>query len=72
MKGKKNKQELQEAASLIEDITHESIDKRVGAAKKIAFIAEVLGGERVKSELLPFLRKCTILSKQKSLMMRLQ
>lgn len=48
MKGKKSKQEVQEASSLINDFTDEKIEKRVNAAKNVAFIADVLGGERVK------------------------
>lgn len=59
MKGKRSKQEVQEASLLISDLTDESLEKRVNAAKNLRFIAEVLGSERAKSELLPFLRKGT-------------
>lgn len=57
MKGKRSKQEVQEASLLISDLTDESLEKRVAAAKSLRFIAEVLGPERTKSELIPFLRK---------------
>ncbi len=57
MKGKKSKQEVQEASILINDLTDEAVEKRVNAARSIRFIAEVLGSERIKSELIPFLRK---------------
>lgn len=49
MKPKKSKQEVQEASSLINDFTDENIEKRINAAKNIVFIAEVLGGERIKN-----------------------
>jgi hypothetical protein len=48
---------VQEASILINDLTDESVEKRVGAARSIRFIAEVLGSERVRSELIPFLKK---------------
>ena len=70
MKAKRSKQELQEAASLIEDITHDNIEKRMAAARKVGFIAEVLGGDRVKSELIPFLRKGSSEMRQKWSTMR--
>lgn len=57
MKAKKSKQEVQDASSLINDFTDENIEKRVNAAKNVAFIADVLGGERVKAELIPFLKE---------------
>jgi hypothetical protein len=57
MKGKRSKQEVQEASLLISDLTDDSLEKRINAAKNLRFIAEVLGSDRIKSELLPFLRK---------------
>lgn len=59
MKAKKSKQEVQEASTLISDFTDENIEKRIHAAKNIIFVAEVLGGERVKNELIPFLKEGT-------------
>jgi|JI9StandDraft_2_1071091.scaffolds.fasta_scaffold537801_1 hypothetical protein len=58
MKAKKSKQEVQEVTTLINDFSDENIEKRVNAAKNVVFIAEVLGGERVKAELIPFLKEC--------------
>ncbi len=49
MKAKRSKQEVQEASSLISDFSDDSIEKRINAAKNICFIAEILGGERVKA-----------------------
>lgn len=72
MKGKRSKQEVQEASLLINDLTDESLDKRVNAAKNLRFIAEVLGSDRVKSELLPFLRKGNYLLTQRSFSIREQ
>ena len=57
MKGKRSKQDVQEASMFISDLTDESLEKRVNAAKNLRFIAEVLGSDRIKTELLPFLRK---------------
>jgi hypothetical protein len=56
MKGKRSKQEVQDATQLISDFSDDSVEKRVSASKSIRLIAEVLGGERVKSELIPFLK----------------
>lgn len=56
MKPKKTKQEVLDASSLISDFADENIDKRINAAKKLPFIAEVLGAERVKNELIPYLK----------------
>lgn len=65
MKGKRSKQEVQEASIFISDLTDESLEKRVNAARNLRFIAEVLGSDRIKTELLPFLRKCTHAHTQK-------
>lgn len=44
MKPKKSKQEVLDASALISDFTDENIEKRINAAKKLPFIAEILGG----------------------------
>ena len=49
MKGKKSKQEMQEASALIADFTHELKENRINAARRILFIGEVLGPERIKN-----------------------
>lgn len=49
MKPKRSKQEVQEAAALINDFTDENIDKRINAARNVHLIGEVLGGERIKA-----------------------
>ena len=49
MKGKRSKQEVQEASMFISDLTDESLEKRVNAAKNLRFIAEVLGSDRIKT-----------------------
>jgi hypothetical protein len=56
MKPKASKQMVQEASSLISDFTDENKDKRINASKRIPFVGEILGGDRIKSELIPFLR----------------
>jgi hypothetical protein len=56
MKPKRSKQEVQDATQLISDFSDETVEKRINASKSIRLIAEILGGERVKSELIPFLK----------------
>lgn len=49
MKGKRTKQEVQEASTLIADLSEDNLEKKVQAARNISFIGEVLGSDRIKA-----------------------
>lgn len=66
------KEEIAEVANLINDFMSEDVDKRINSAHNLRRIADTLGTDRVKKELIPFLKECNKLMSQRSTTMTIK
>lgn len=53
-------EEINNVATLIDELKHEDVTFRLNSIKKLAIIANALGVERTRNELIPFLQGKTL------------